>query len=190
MKRIVKVLLSLTCIFGLVACSQETTSTSNNDNVLVVYYSATGNTKEIANYIVDNTGADLFEIELADPYTDDDLDYTDDNSRVVYEYENPEERVVELKTETPDNWEDYDTVFIGYPIWWGIAAWPVSSFVQANDFKDKTVIPFCTSVSSGLGDSVELLSEAAGKGEWKEGNRFESGASESEVKDWLEELGY
>ena len=85
-----------------------------------------------------------------EPYSDDDLNWTDDNSRVVYEHDNPDARDVELVESTVSDWESYDTVFIGYPIWWGIAAWPVDGFIEANDFTGKTVIPFCTSSSSGL----------------------------------------
>ena len=88
-----------------------------------------------------------------------------------------------------ENWESYDTVFIGYPIWWGIAAWPVDGFVSANDFTGKTVIPFCTSSSSGLGESGQLLEELAGSGDWQEGQRFRSGADEADVSKWLEDIG-
>ncbi|MCM1170650.1 MAG: flavodoxin [Clostridium sp.] len=98
-------------------------------------------------------------------------------------------RVVELENAVPENWEDYDTVFIGFPIWWGIAAWPVDGFVAANDFTGKTVIPFCTSSSSGLGESGELLKEAAGTGNWLEGERFQSNASEETVTEWVNGLG-
>src|SRR5699024_2023556 len=122
----------------------------------------TGNTEEAAGYIAEITGGDLFELEPADPYTSEDLNWTNEESRVVYEHDNPDARAVELVADTVDNWEDYDTVFIGYPIWWGIAAWPVDTFVEANDFTGKTVIPFCTSSSSGLGESGDLLEELAG----------------------------
>ena len=80
-------------------------------------------------------------------------------------------------------------MFIGYPIWWGIAAWPVDGFVSANDFTGKTVIPFCTSSSSGLGESGQLLEELAGSGDWQEGQRFRSGADEADVSKWLEDIG-
>ena len=156
---------------------------------LVVYYSATGNTKEVANYIANATGGDLFELEPAEPYTDEDLDWTNDNSRVTVEHDNPDQRDVELVSDTVDNWEDYDTVLIGYPIWWGIAAWPVDTFVEANDFTGKTVIPFCTSSSSNLGESGQLLAEMAGTGDWQEGMRFRSGVDEADVVDWVESLG-
>ena len=103
--------------------------------------------------IADATEGDLFELEPTEPYTDDDLNWSDDNSRVSQEHENEDQRDVELVSTTPENWDSYDTVFIGYPIWWGIAAWPVDHFVEDNDFTGKTVIPFCTSTSSGIGDS-------------------------------------
>ena len=169
--------------------TEDPTTTGGQGKTLVVYYSATGNTEEVANYIAAVANADVFELEPAEPYTDDDLDWTDDNSRVVYEHDNPDARDVELVSTTVPDWESYDTVFIGYPIWWGIAAWPVDGFVEANDFTGKTVIPFCTSSSSGLGESGELLAEAAGTGDWQEGMRFRSGASQSDIADWVNGLG-
>ncbi len=172
------------------APEQPSTPDTEETNALVVYFSATGNTEAVAGYIADTLGADTFEITPAEPYTADDLNWNDPESRVVYEYENPDARDVALVTDTPENWEDYDTVFIGYPIWWGVAAWPVSSFVETNDFTGKTVIPFCTSSSSGLGDSGTLLEELAGTGEWLDGQRFRSSASETEVADWVTGLGF
>ena len=157
--------------------------------VLVAYFSATGNTEAVAGYIAQATGGDLFEITPADPYTSDDLNWTDENSRVVYEYENPDERDTELAADTPDGWEDYDVVFLGYPIWWYDAAWPVDGFVEANDFTGKTVIPFCTSSSSGLGESGSRLAELAGAGDWLEGQRFPSSASQADVEAWVDGLG-
>ena len=152
---------------------------------LVVYYSATNNTEAVAGYIADATGADIFELIPTEPYTSADLDWTDRDSRVSREHDDESLRDVELESAVPDNWGDYDTVFVGYPIWWGIAAWPVNGFIAANDFSGKTVIPFCTSSSSGLGQSGELLEEAAGTGNWLEGQRFRSGAHEDDVKDWV-----
>ena len=155
----------------------------------VVYFSATGNTEAVAGYIAAATGADTFVIEPAQPYSSDDLNWTDENSRVVQEYEDESLRDIELASTDVPNWDSYDTVFIGYPIWWGIAAWPVSSFVSANDFSGKTVIPFCTSSSSGLGQSGTLLEQAAGSGTWLDGMRFRSSVSESDVTAWVESLG-
>ena len=162
---------------------------AEESNVLVAYFSATGNTERVANAIAEATGGDLFELTPADPYTDADLDWTDESSRVVREYENPEERDVALTVDTPDNWADYDVVYLGYPIWWGIAAWPVNDFVASNDFTGKTVIPFCTSSSSGLGESGQLLADLAGTGTWLEGERFRSSASQEDVTAWVESLG-
>lgn len=215
MKKSVVIAMSLFLIPTLVACGgQSVTSTINNfdtsknvqsseksavsekqdespnKKVLVVYYSATGNTKEVAESIAYVTDGDLFELEPVNPYSDSDLDWTDKDSRVVREHDNPNERNVTLVTASVDNWNEYDTVFIGYPIWWGIAAWPVNGFIEANDFTGKTVIPFCTSSSSGLGESGELLKEAAGTGNWLEGKRFSSGVSETEVEKWVENLGF
>ena len=161
---------------------------ADSSSVLVVYYSATGNTETIANYIAEATSGDVFEITPAEPYTSDDLNWTDENSRVSQEYADESLRDVELTTTEVENWDSYDTVFIGYPIWWGIAAWPVDGFVEANDFTGKTVIPFCTSSSSGLGESGDLLAELAASGDWQEGQRFRSGASQADVTAWVESL--
>ncbi len=162
---------------------------SEGGKTLVVVYSASGNTKAVADYIVSATGADLFEITPTEPYTDADLDWTDPDSRVSREHNDEALRNIELTSTSVENWADYDTVFIGYPIWWGIAAWPTDTFVKANDFTNKTVIPFCTSSSSGLGSSGTLLAEMAGTGNWLEGQRFQSRADESTVKDWVASLG-
>lgn len=168
--------------------SGEAENTAGGGNTLVVYFSATGNTEQAAQYIAGLTGGDLFELEPAEPYSEEDLDWTDDNSRVSREHDDESLRDVPLVADTVENWAEYDTVYIGYPIWWGIAAWPVDTFVEANDFTGKTVIPFCTSSSSGLGDSGELLAELAGTGDWQEGQRFSSNVSEEDVQSWLESM--
>lgn len=223
MKKITALLLGIMMAFQLTACSSESSSTSQTEDIqsnteqtsqkdsttiseantedtqatkpdsgtgktLVVYYSATGNTEEAAQLIAEETGGDLFELEPVDPYSDSDLNWSDEDSRVTKEHENPDQRDVELVKTTVDGWDEYDTVFIGYPIWWGIAAWPVDGFVQNNDFTGKTVIPFATSSSSGLGESGELLEEMAGSGNWLEGHRFSSRVSREDVQSWLEEL--
>lgn len=192
MKKLFTILCSLSLVFTLNACSsapQEDTSSNEDNNVLVVYYSATGNTEEVANTIADATQGTLFELEPVQPYTDEDLNWTDDNSRVVYEHENEDQRNVELVSTEVENWDLYDTVFIGYPIWWGIAAWPVNSFVENNDFSNKTVIPFCTSSSSDIGDSSELLAQMAQSGDWQKGQRFSSSSNQEDIQSWLDELG-
>ena len=155
---------------------------------LVVYFSATGNTERVAEVIADTTGGELFELEPVDPYTDEDLNYNDDNSRVSQEYADESLRNVELVADTVDGWQDVERVYIGYPIWWGNAAWPVNAFVEANDFTGKTVIPFCTSASSGLGNSGKRLAELAGTGDWQEGMRFRSSVSDEDVAAWVESL--
>ena len=174
---------------GTASSGAEGDAAAAGSNVLVVYFSASGHTEAVAQTIAEATGGDLFEITPAEPYTDDDLDWTNEDSRVSQEYADESLRDVELAAATPDNWDSYDTVFIGYPIWWGIAAWPTSSFVAANDFTGKTVIPFCTSSSSSLGDSGALLAEAAGTGTWLEGQRFRSSASADDVTEWVNSLG-
>lgn len=216
-KKWIGMALSAVMLIGTLAgCASDTTSTNNNaaanknktevqesqddsvqtndvetgnGKILVAYYSATGSTKAVAETIAETTGADLFEITPKDPYSDDDLDWTNDDSRVSKEHVDESLRDVELTSTTPENWDSYDTVLIGYPIWWGIAAWPVDHFVTDNDFSGKTVIPFCTSASSGIGDSGNLLEKMGGTGDWQEGQRFSSGASASDVNAWVESLG-
>lgn len=160
----------------------------SGNNVLVVYYSAQGHTESVAEQITENLNADLFEIVPVDEYTSDDLNWTDSDSRVSREHDDESLRDVELVNTTVENWDSYDTVIIGYPIWWGIAAWPVDTFVEANNFSGKTVIPFCTSSSSGLGQSGELLADLAGTGNWQEGMRFRSNPSDDDIKSWTDNL--
>lgn len=164
-----------------------TTAPSDGGKTLVVYYSATGSTENVANYIAAATNADIFELEPAQPYTSADLNYSNDSSRVVYEHEHPEAQDVELVSATVPNWDSYDTVFIGYPIWWHSASWVVYNFVKDNDFTDKTVIPFSTSAASGEVGS-EAIQEMATTGDWQEGMGFRSRASESDVSEWLNSL--
>ena len=156
---------------------------------LVVYYSASGNTERVAKDIAEAAGADLFEIVPTEVYTSDDLDWTNSDSRVSREHDDESLREVPLTTTEVPDWDSYDTVFIGYPIWWGIAAWPVDTFVKNNDFTGKTVIPFATSSSSGMGQSGSLLADMAGTGEWQEGQRFSSGVSSDDVQSWVNGLG-
>lgn len=213
MKKLASAVLSLLFVFSFAACGNSNTNTSNSapksslsnssdtskttnessgnnseGKTLVVFYSATGSTKAVAQTIAQTVSADLFELTPVEPYTSDDLNWTDDNSRVSIEHNDESKRDVPLTKTTPDNWEEYDTVFVGYPIWWSIAAWPVDNFVKDNDFSDKTVIPFCTSASSGLGQSGELLANMAGTGNWLEGERFSSVVSSDNVVSWVNSL--
>lgn len=199
MKKLLLALLSLT----LIGCSDATMLISENEdpietietdvkedetNVLVAYYSATEHTKAVAEVIANELDADVFVITPEDEYTSDDLNYNDDNSRVVQEHNDTSLQDIALLQTTPDNWDNYDVIFIGYPIWWGNASWVVNHFVSDNDFTNKTVIPFCTSVSSGLGSSVDNLKALTNTGEWNEGIRFSSSVSEDEVIDWITSL--
>lgn len=167
------------------ASGAAASSGAGTGRTLVACYSATGHTAAVAGYIADATGADLFLLQPVDPYTDEELDYNDSGSRVSQEHADPSLQTVELEAVTPEGWADYDTVFVGYPIWWGRAGWPVNGFVTGNDFSGKRVIPFCTSASSGLGSSAENLAQLAGSGDWQEGMRFSASASESDVAEWL-----
>lgn len=166
----------------------ETETNTDTGKVLVVYFSGSGNTARVAGDIADAAGADLFEITPAQPYTDADLDYTNNDSRVVKEHDDENLRNVELTTTEVPDWDSYDTVFIGYPIWWQIAAWPINTFVENNDFTGKTVIPFATSASSDIGESGRLLEELAGTGDWQEGQRFPSSAATEDVQTWVKGL--
>ena len=173
------------------AVSSEAASSEEEQaegKVLVVYYSATGSTKAVAETVASVLNADIFEIVPESPYTKEDLNWNNDKSRVSLEHNDESKRDVPLTKSTPDLWEQYDTVYLGYPIWWGIAAWPVDGFVKSNDFTGKTVITFCTSASSGIGSSDRLLKEMAGTGNWTAGKRFSSNASEKEVTDWVGEM--
>lgn len=154
---------------------------------LVAYYSASGTTDRIAQFIAEELNADLFVITPVDEYTDADLDWMDSSSRVVTEHNNLN-RHTELVTVTPENFDSYDNVFIGYPIWWQEAAWVVNDFVTENDFTGKNVIPFCTSMSSPLGESGTKLAEMAGTGNWLEGMRFTSHSSQKQVQEWVSSL--
>lgn len=158
--------------------------------VLVVYYSASGNTKAVAETIAQYTNGDTFEIVPVEEYTSEDLNWTQDGSRVNREHEDESLQDIALVSTMVEDFDSYDTVFIGYPIWWQEAAWVVNNFVKDNDFTGKTVIPFCTSSSSGLGESGIHLAEMAGTGDWQEGMHFSGSASESEVTGWLDGLGF
>lgn len=201
MKRFTAIFLSLALILGLAACTNasrpEATQSptaapsgavSGSGKTLVVYFSGSGNTERVAHDIADAAGADIFEIVPTEEYTEDDLDWRNTDSRVNREHDNEDLRNVPLTAAEAPDWESYDTVLIGYPIWWGIAAWPVSSFVSANDFSGKTVIPFATSTSSSMGESGSLLAELAGTGNWQDGHRFASGASSAEVREWVHSI--
>lgn len=164
------------------------TNQKGDGKTLVVFYSAQNHTRDVANKIADNLNADIFEITPEDKYTSADLDWTNDNSRVSKEHDDESLRNVKLVTTEVENWDNYETILIGYPIWWGVSAWPVDTFVKSNDFSGKTVIPFCTSASSSLGQSGELLKSIANSGNWLDGYRFSSNPSDSDIKAWTDSL--
>lgn len=167
----------------------EITPVPEADKTLVVYYSATGTTERVANYIANAADADIFELEPVDPYTSADLNYSNSQSRVVREHDNPELQDIELVSTSVPNWDEYDTVFIGYPIWWHSASWVVYNFVKDNDFTGKTVIPFSTSASSGeVGD--DIIKDMTATGDWQTGRGFRSSESRNEtlIKTWVDGL--
>ena len=166
----------------------ETDGDGTQGKTLVVYFSATGNTERVAEVIADTTGGELFELEPVDPYTDEDLNYNDDNSRVSQEYADESLRNVELVADTVDGLAGCGKNLYRLPRVVEDCGMAVNTFVEANDFTGKTVIPFCTSASSGLGDSGELLAELAGTGDWQEGMRFRSSVSDEDVAVWVESL--
>ncbi|MDO4548650.1 MAG: flavodoxin [Clostridia bacterium] len=191
MKKLLILVLTMILAMGMLsfAAADSAQAQGETGRTLVVFYSSTGTTEGIANIIAQTLEADVLRLIPVVPYTSEDLVWSNENSRTAREWANPETRVVELEANTVENWDEYDTVFIGYPLWWGIAAWPVNNFMEANDFTGKTVIPFCTSGSSGFGQSGALLEEMAGTGEWVEGRRFSASSSEDAVIEWLGDLG-
>ena len=158
------------------------TAESSKDTI-VVYFSATGTTKGVAERIASVTNGDIFELIPAEPYSDADLDWNDKNSRTTIEMNDQKARPA-IANDTV-NLDSYTTVYIGYPIWWGDAPRIMSTFVEAHDFDGKTVIPFCTSGGSGIGRSGSNLASQAGSGNWLEGGRLDAGISESRIQDWI-----
>lgn len=168
----------------------ETTEKQNNNsesNVLVVYFSRTGNTKELALKMADYINADTFEIEADDPYTDEDIAYYTD-CRADREQKDPTARPKIANKIEDINY--YDTIVLGYPIWHGMAPKIIYTFLESYDFSNKTIAPFCTSASSGIGNSDTALHDLTSKDvTWKNGKRFAAGTSENELTKWLNEVG-
>ena len=167
---------------------EETAEDTADSNILVVYYSAQEHTKGVAEIVSDELGADLFVIEPVEIYTEDDLNWRNEQSRVVLEHDD-ENRHTELVSTDVENWDSYDTVLIGYPLWWREASWVIDDFVKDNDFSGKDVIPFCTSTSNGIGESGVHLAEMAGTGNWLEGMCFSENYDRAEVVEWVGGLG-
>ena len=165
---------------------KEDNDTASSD-ILVIFFSATGNTKVVAEKKASITGADIHEIVPAVPYTDEDLDYGDETTRATAEQHDPDARP-EIGGEDIDL-SGYATIFIGYPIWWGQEPRIMDTFAENHDFDGKTVIPFCTSGSSDIGSTGSSMAEKAGSGDWQTGKRFAGGASEDEIRSWIDSLG-
>ncbi len=216
MKKILSIIMGISLIFVLTACSSINNVSSSNEqlsveysseqssqssenkrdkntttdkmkNALVVYFSCTGNTKDIANLIVENTGADIYEIIPKEKYTSEDLDYNDSESRTSKEQNDIDARP-EISGKV-DNMDKYETIFIGYPIWWGEAPRIMNTFMESYDFSGKTLIPFCTSGSSDIGNSADALEELSNSNSvWFDGQRFSSSSTSEEVGKWIEGL--
>lgn len=198
MKKTIVILIPLFIILNLTACgkseiqteqsfSEETeTLETQEGKILVAYFSATNTTEGVAEHIANGLDADLYEIVPEDPYTDEELDYNDNNSRTTIEMNDPDARPA--ISGSVENMEQYDIVFIGYPIWWGEAPRIVSTFVESYDFSGKTIVPFCTSGSSDIGSSATNLEQLTSGAEWLNGRRLEGNASFNTVMEWVESL--
>ena len=219
MKKAIAILLSLTMILGLAACgnsasqtekpstedtsveskadtnsAENSTDKENTDNqdvqdhkVLVAYFSATGTTKGVAEHIANGLNADIYEIVPEDPYTDADLNYNDNNSRTTIEMNDPNARPA--ISGSVENMEQYDIIFVGYPIWWGEAPRIVSTFMESYDFSGKTIVPFCTSGGSGIGSSASNLERLTSGATWLDGRRLNGSDSQDTVMEWVNGLG-
>ena len=201
MKRMLSTIIALVMIFSLAACSHSKNTEETSDGkaaravqgqeetmgtkTLVVYFSCSGTTKTLAEYAAESLGADLYEIVAEQPYTDEDLAYYT-NGRADQEQEDPSVRPA--ISGNVENMEEYDRIILGYPIWHGQAPRIISTFLESYDFSGKTILPFCTSHSSGIGSSADNLhSLCADSVTWLEGNRFGSETTKSEIESWLEE---
>lgn len=204
MKRIFMLTLLLLMSFGCLACGQSSepqkatevnntevkaseakTETISTASTLVVYFSQTGATAKIGDTIAEALHADKYVIKAAKPYTQDDLNYNDSSTRATVEQRDDSARP-EIQGGLPDL-SKYDTIYIGYPIWWGQAPKIMYTFVERCDLSGKKVIPFCTSAQSSIGDSARILAEISkGKADWRDGRRFSSSASKDDIKNWLD----
>ncbi len=162
-------------------------NSTDTEKILIAYFSATNTTEGVAKTIADSVDADLYEIVPEQPYTDADLNYNDDNSRSTIEMNNPNSRPA--ISGSVENMDQYDIVFIGYPIWWGDAPRILSTFVESYDFSGKTIVPFCTSGGSGVGSSAENLERLTSGATWFDGERLDGNASSSSITDWIGGLG-
>ena len=184
------VLIFITCLtVALSACggSADLGKLGKTDpsDVLVAYFSCTNHTKSVANYIADITGGTLYEITPEIPYTSEDLNYNSD-CRANREQNDDSARPA-IKGEV-ENMEQYDVIYLGYPIWWGQAPKIIYTFLESYDLSGKTIVPFCTSGSSSIGSSATNLHSSASGATWLNGRRFSGAAQRSEVEAWIKEL--
>ena len=187
MKKLTALVIALMLVVSCapLALSEETAEPASH--ILVVYFSATGTTRGVAENLAEGLSADLYEIVPEEPYTDADLNYNDPKSRTSVETDGPSCRPA-IAGELPDL-TGYDTVLIGYPIWWGDTPRIVSNFVEQVDLTGKTLAVFFTSGSSGLGNSMKHLEQQAGAGTWLEGKRFTDRTTVEELVSWAAGLG-
>lgn len=164
--------------------SEDTKKTGTD--VLVVYFSATGTTKGVAEKLADVTDADIYEIIPAEPYTEADLNWHDSDSRTTHEQDDKSVRPGIASDKL--SLDSYTTIYVGYPIWWGEEPRIMDTFVESYDFAGKTMIPFCTSGGSGIGSSGDNMRDNAGSGNWLEGARLNANVSESELQEWINSL--
>ena len=166
---------------------EQPDSGSQEGRVLVAYFSATGNTENIAEHLVSILDADLYEIVPEVPYTSEDLNYSNSDCRANQEQNDPTARPA--ISGGVENLEDYEVVFLGYPIWWGDAPKIISTFLETYDFDGKTIVPFCTSGSSGIGSSARNVEGLTSVAAWLDGQRFSGSASRDAVEQWVNGLG-
>lgn len=156
---------------------------SSGNKTLVVYFSATGTTKGVAQNIANATGADTYEILAAQTYTEADLNWNDKSSRTTTEQNDKSVRP-EIGSEKI-SLDGYSTIYIGYPIWWGEEPRIMDTFVESYNFTGKTMIPFCTFGGSGIGSSGKNLEQNAGTGKWLEGERL---SADTDIAAWIKGL--
>ncbi len=198
MKKLLLLLLSVVIIISMVGCAADNTAPDAEtaaeqaeeppalfNKTLVVYFSATGNTRNVAQNIASATNADLHEIVPEIPYTDADLDY---NSDCRANREQNDDMARPAINGSIENMEQYETMFLGYPIWWGNAPKIIFTFLESYDFSGKTIIPFCTSGSSPIGSTAAMQSVTPGAN-WLDGHRFSGGSSSDVVMEWVNGLG-
>ncbi len=158
----------------------------SGNKILIAYFSATNTTESIASHLDTILDADIYEIVPETPYTSDDLNYNDSSSRSSQEMDDPDARPA--ISGSVENMEQYDVIFLGYPIWWGEAPRIINTFLESYNLSGKTIAPFCTSASSPLGSSAENLQELTDNVTWLEGHRFSGGVSASDVQSWVDSL--